>query len=62
MQHVVNKAVTGWIAAHLISGHLAHTGNHRHWSAGQDRGRDRAPEAADVQVLGGLSPIEGGRL
>ena len=34
MQHMVNKAHTGWVAANLISGHLAHAGNHRHGTAG----------------------------
>ena len=34
MQHMVNKAHTRWGAAILISGHLAHAGNHRHGSAG----------------------------
>ena len=30
MQHMVNKAYTRWVAAIMISGHLAHAGNHRH--------------------------------
>ena len=30
MAHMVNKANTRWLAANLISGHLAHSGNHRH--------------------------------
>ena len=30
MQHIINKAYTRWVAAILISGHLAHAGNHRH--------------------------------
>ena len=38
MQHMVNKAHTGWPAAHLISGHLAHAGNHRHGAAGHSQG------------------------
>ena len=29
MQHMVNKAHTCLVAANLISGNLAHTGNHR---------------------------------
>ena len=33
MQHMVNKAHTRWVAANLISGHLAHAGNHRHGTA-----------------------------
>ena len=33
MQHMVNEAYTRWVAAILISGHLAHAGNHRHGSA-----------------------------
>ena len=34
MQHMVNKVYTRWVAANLISGHLAHAGNHRHGTAG----------------------------
>ena len=34
MAHMVNKANTCWLAANLISGHLAHAGNHRHGTAG----------------------------
>ena len=30
MQHVVNRALTRWVAANLISGNLAHAGNHMH--------------------------------
>ena len=38
MQHMVNKAYTRWVAAILISGHLAHAGNHRHMGLqGTDR-------------------------
>ena len=48
MQHMVNKAHTPWVAANLISGHLAHAGNHRHGTAGHGEGRSRAPQAADV--------------
>ena len=33
-QYMVNKAHTRWVAANLISGHLAHAGNHRHGTAG----------------------------
>ena len=39
MQHMVNKAYTRWVAAILISGHLAHAGNHRHGSAGHRKGQ-----------------------
>ena len=39
MQHMVNKAYTRWVAAILISGHLAHAGNHRHGSAGHRQGQ-----------------------
>ena len=35
MQHMVNKAHTRWVAANLISGHLAYAGNHGHGTAGQ---------------------------
>ena len=38
MQHMVNKAHTRWVAANLISGHLAHAGNHRHGTAGYSQG------------------------
>ena len=37
MQHMVNKAHTRWVAANLISGHLAHAGNHRHGTAGHSQ-------------------------
>ena len=39
MQHMVNKANTRWVAAILISGHLAHAGNHMHGSAGHRQGQ-----------------------
>ena len=42
MQHMVNKAYTCWVAAILISGHLAHAGNHRHGSAGHRQGQKSA--------------------
>ena len=38
MQHMVNSAHTRWVAANLISGHLAHAGNHRHGTAGHSQG------------------------
>ena len=38
MQHIVNKAQTRWVAANLISGHVAHAGNHRHGTAGHSQG------------------------
>ena len=47
-QHMVNRAHTRWVAANLISGHVAHAGNHRHWTAGHSQGSSRAPQAADV--------------
>ena len=59
-QHVVNKAPTRWVAANLMSGHLAQPGNHRHGSAGLHQGRSRARKAADVQVFGVPNRIEGG--
>ena len=37
MQHMVNKAHTRWGAANLISGHLAHVGNHKHGTAGHSQ-------------------------
>ena len=48
MQHMVNKAHTRWVAVNLISGHLAHAGNHRHGTAGHSHGRNSATQAADV--------------
>ena len=48
MQHVVNKVLTRWVAANVISGHLAHADNHRHGSAGHNQGRSKAPYTADV--------------
>ena len=45
MQHMVNQAHTRWVAANLISGHLAHAGNHRHGTAGHSRGWCSAPKA-----------------
>ena len=48
VQHMVNKAHTRWVTANLMSGHLAHTGNHRHGTARHSQGRNSAPQAADV--------------
>ena len=39
MHHMVTKAHTRWVAAIMISGHLAHAGNHRHGSAGHRQGQ-----------------------
>ena len=60
MQDVANKAHTPWVAVKLISGHLVHTGNHKHGTAGQNLGRGWTPKAADVQLFGKLIPIGGG--
>ena len=60
MQHMVNKAHTHWVAANLISGHLARAVNHSHGTAGHSQGRYSAPQAADVQVFGPRNLIEGG--
>ena len=38
MAHMVNNANTRWLAANLISGHLAHADNHRHGTAGHSHG------------------------
>ena len=46
MAHMVNKANTRWLAANLISGHLAHAGNHRHWTEGHSHGWCSAQRAA----------------
>ena len=48
MQHIVKKAHTRWLAANLLSGHLAPAGNHRHGTAGHSQGRSSTPQAADV--------------
>ena len=48
MHHMVNEAHTRWVAANLISGHLAHAGNHKHWTAGHSQGRSSTQQAADV--------------
>ena len=48
VRHVVNKALTRWVAANLISGHLAHASYQRQGSAGQHQGRSMGPKAADV--------------
>ena len=45
MQHMVNKAYTRRVAAILISGHLAHAGNHWHGSAGHRQGQCSAQYA-----------------
>ena len=44
MQHFVIKAHTRRVAANLISGHLAHAGNHRHGTAGHSQGTCSAPK------------------
>ena len=59
MQHMVNKAHTRWVAANLISGDLAHAGNHRHVTAGHSQSRNSAAQAADVWVFGLPNLIEG---
>ena len=46
MQHMVNKAHTRWVAANLISGHLANAGNHRHGTAGDSQSKCSALKAA----------------
>ena len=46
MAHMVNKANTRWLAANLISGHLAHAGNHRHGTAGHSHAWCSAQRAA----------------
>ena len=38
MQHMVNKSHTRLVPANLISGHLAHAGNHKHGTAGHSQG------------------------
>ena len=48
MHHMVNKAHTCPVAANLISGHLAHAGDHKHGTARHSQGRNSAPQAADV--------------
>ena len=63
MQHMVNKAHTRWVAANLIRGHLAHSGNHRHGTAGHRQGRCSAPKAvfwATTMALGQGVVVTGG--
>ena len=48
MHRMVNKAHAYWVAANLISGHLIHTANHKHGTAGHSQGKNSAPQAADV--------------
>ena len=67
MQHMVKKAHTRWVAANLISGHLAHAGNHRHGTAGLARagatlrkqwsGQVRWPSARERLSLGATGPV-----
>ena len=59
MQHMVNKANTRWVAAILISGHLAHAGNHRHGSAGHRQGQCSAQYAVVCVKTNGLRPGSG---
>ena len=59
MQHMVNKAHTRWVAAILISGHLAHAGNHRHGSAGHRQGQCSAQLAVVCEKTNGLRPGSG---
>ena len=46
MAHMVNKANTRWLAANLISGHLAHARDHKHGTAGHSHGWCSAQRAA----------------
>ena len=62
MQHVVNKALTRWVAANLISGHLAHAGNHRHQSVRHHQGKSRGPKSADSGGVWGAEPDRGWEL
>ena len=48
MHDMLNKPHTRWVAANLISGHLAHAGNHRHGTAGHSQSRSSTAQAADV--------------
>ena len=52
MQHMVNKAPTRWVAANLISGHLAHAGNHRNETAGHSQGRCSAVVWSEPMAFG----------
>ena len=64
MQHMVNKAHNRWVAANLISSHLAHAGNYRHGTAGHSQGWCSGQKAVvwakqmaygqGVVVMGGL--------
>ena len=60
MRHMVNKAYTRWVAAILISGHLAHAGNHTHWSAGHRQGQcsnQYTCQETDTGILVSLSTL-----
>ena len=59
MQHMVNKAYTRWVTAILISGHLAHAGNHRHGSPGHRQGQCSAQLAVVCEKNNGLWPGSG---
>ena len=70
MQHMVNKAHTRWVAANLISGHLAHavgkrsqpglridalTGEWRNGEAGEIRGSELCEPGGLRHQAGGAS-------
>ena len=59
MQHVVNKALLGWVPANLISAHLAHAGNHRHGRAGVIQGMGRAPKSSGCEHVWKPEPEQG---
>ena len=59
MQHMVNKAHICWMAANLISGHLALPGNHRNGTAGHSQGWCSAQKSSDLGKKDGLRPGSG---
>ena len=69
MHHMVNKAHTRWVAANLISRHLAYAGNHRHGTAGHSQGsvalrkqwseQNRWPSARARLSRGATGPVLG---
>ena len=59
MQHMVNKAHPRWVAANLISGHLAHAGNHRQWDCRAQPAQVQRSESIGLGKTDGLRPGSG---
>ena len=56
MQQAVNKTVTCWVAANVISGHLAQARNHRHGNAGHNQGKSRTLERSRCLAVPSAEP------